>query len=76
LVFERSHESFDYVANIEHAYGRTADSVYGRVKHSIHDGISNAGKSGIQDVAGILYEYLESKFRAFLNKIKNKCIIL
>lgn len=54
LVFEGAHERFDYVANVEHAHGRTADGVYGRVEYAVHDRVDDTGQGGVQYVAGTL----------------------
>lgn len=54
MVFEGAHERFDYVANVEHAHGRTADGVYGRVEYAVHDRVDDTGQGGVQYVAGTL----------------------
>lgn len=54
LVLERSHESLDNVTYVEHAHGRTANSVDWRVEYAVHDRVDDAGQSGVQYVTGIL----------------------
>lgn len=56
LVLERSHKSLYDVTNVEHAHGRTADSVHGRVEHAVHDRIGDAGQSGVHYVTCTLWK--------------------
>jgi len=54
LVLERSHESLDDIANIEHAHCRATDGIHGCVEHTVDDRVDDAGQSRIQYVTGIL----------------------
>lgn len=61
LVLERSHESLDDVANVEHANSRATDRVHGRVEHTVDDRVDDAGQSRVQYVTGILCIYTKTR---------------